>query len=253
MLCWNCEQLFSAWERKFAEECFVPINSGRVHRISYGPWMLKFATSVSWRVLRVLAATGALSRFPDGILAKVDDALQNWARFLLGSQSNPGSHEQHLLLADVVENTSIDNTPPNISRYLSRAIELDVAHAQDSAFSYAKMGRFVLFGFVAMECPRRWKGTRLQVHQGRFGHNDIELPSNVVDYICAHARLAAEKSSQISERQQTKIRQTYERDLERAAQSETFRAMHRDVLMFGIDAFRATQTNILDKSTADKE
>ena len=248
MLCWNCEQLFSSWEREFAEKCFVPINSGRVRKISYGPWMLKFAISVSWRVLRVLAANGGLTGFPDHILTKVNDALQEWARFLLGSQSSPGSHEQHMIVVDVVESVSNDNPPPNISRYLSRAIEIDVAHAHDSAFTYAKMGRFVLFGFVAMEYPRRWKGTRLHVQQGRLGQQDIELPSNVGDYLCAHARIAAEKSSQISERQQAKIGQTYEQDLDRAARSETLRAMHHDVSMFGTDAFRATQPATLDSS-----
>ena len=119
MLCWNCEQRFSVWEREFAEKCFVPINSGRVRRISYGPWMLKFATSVSWRVLRVFAATGGLSGFPDHILAKVDDTLQAWACFLLGSQFDQGSNEQHMFVVDVLESTSNDNPPANISRYLA--------------------------------------------------------------------------------------------------------------------------------------
>ena len=139
MLCWNCEQRFATWEREFAENCFVPINSGRVREISYGPWMLKFATSVSWRVLRVFAATGGLSTFPSHILARVDDALQAWARFLLGSPFDPGPHEQHMFVVDVVESMSNENAPANISRYLTRTIEFYVAHTQDSAISYAKM------------------------------------------------------------------------------------------------------------------
>ncbi len=253
MLCWDCEQRFSSWEAKFAERCFVHINNGRVSNISYGPWMLKFATSVSWRVLRVFAATGGLSGFPDHILTKVDDALQQWARFLLGHQPDPGPHEQHMFLADVVEGSSIANVPPNISRYLARAIEFYVAHSQDSAISYAKMGRFVLFGFVAMEFPRRWKGTRLNVQHGRFGQRDIELPSNVGDFIFQRARLEAEQYSQILKRQQTNIRRSYERSSDRAARSETLRAMHHDVSMFGTDAFRATQPTILDSTKKNKE
>ena len=253
MLCWDCEQRFSSWEAKFAEKCFVPINNGRVSKISYGPWMLKFATSVSWRVLRVFAATGGLSGFPDHILTKVDDALQNWARFLLGHQPNPDPHEQHMFLADVVEGSSIANMPPNISRYLARAIEFCVAYTQDSAISYAKMGRFILFGFVAMKYPRRWKGTRLNVQNGRFGQRDIELPSEVGDFIFGRARLAAEKYSQISKRQQTNIRRSYELNPDRAARSGTLRAMHHDVLMFGTDAFRATQPTILDSTKKNKE
>ena len=253
MLCWDCEQRFSSWEAKFAEKCFVPINNGRASNISYGPWMLKFATSVSWRVLRVLAATGALSGFPDHILTKVDDALHKWAHFLLGHQPDPGPLEQHMFLVDVGEGSSLANAPPNISRYLARTIDMAVAHSQDETISYVKMGRFVLFGFVAMQYPRRWKGTRLNVQQGRFGEHDIELPRNVGDFIFERARLAAEKYSQISERQQTKIRRSYKRDPGRAARSETFRAMHHDVLMFGSGAFEATQPTIRDNTKKNKE
>ena len=115
------------------------------------------------------------------------------------------------------------------------------------------MGKFVLFGFVGMQHPRRWKGTRLNAQHGLLGQEDIEVPSNVGDFIFQRARLAAETSSQISERQQTKIRETYERDLERAARSETLRAMHHDVLMFGTDAFRATQQNVLDNTEKKKK
>ena len=253
MLCWNCEQLFSSWEAKFAEKCFVPINNGHVSNISYGPWMLKFATSVSWRVLRFFAANGDLSGFPNPILTKVDDALQKWELFLLGHQPDPGPHEQHMFLADVVESSSVSNMPPNISRYLARAIECNVAHTQDAVVSYAKMGKFVLFGFVGMKYPRRWKGTKLHVQQGRFGEHDIELPRNVGDFIFERARLAAARYSQISERQQTKIRRSYERDLDHAARSETLRAMHHDVLMFGMDAFRATQPSVLDNTKKNKK
>ena len=179
--------------------------------------------------------------------------FKNGHAFLLGHQPDPGPHEQHMFLADVVAGSSIANVPPNISRYLARTIEVYVAHTQDSAISYAKMGEFVLFGFVAMKYPLHWKGTRLNVQHGRFGQNDVEFPSEVGDFVFGRARLAADKYSQISERQQTKIRRSYERDLDRAARSETFRAMHHDVLTFGSGAFEATQPTIRDNTKKNKE
>ena len=253
MLCRDCEQRFSSWEKKFSEECFAPINSGGVRNVAYGSWMLKFATSISWRVLQVFAASGALSTFPDHILTKVNDALQAWARFLLGIRPHPGPHEQHMFVVDVLEGTTIANPPPNISRYLARAIDIEVTDTQDSAICYAKMGKFILFGFVEMEHPRRLKGTKLHVQRGRFGQQDIELPRNFGDFIFGRARLAAKKYSQISERQQTKIRKTYERDPGRAAQSETLRAMDHDVLIFGKSAFEATHPEIRDRTGENKE
>ena len=242
MLCKNCEQLFSTWEKAFAETCFVPLNSGNARDVRYGPWMLKFATSVSWRVLRVFAANDGLAGFPEHIMTEVDDTLREWSLFLLGDRPHPGRHEQHMFVADIVEHASVANAPPNISRYLARAIDPYVAHTQDSAITYAKMGRFVLFGFIAFKHPRRWNGTKLHVRHGVFGQRNIELPSNIGDFIFGRARLAAERYSQISEQQQARIRKSYEKDLDRAAQSETLRAMHHDVSMFGKSAFEATQS-----------
>ena len=253
MLCRNCEQLFSHWEKKFAEECFVPLNSGSIRDVNYGPWMLKFATSVSWRVLRTFVAIDGLAEFPSHIITKAEDALQEWSGFLLGYKPHPGPHEQHMFMVDVVEHMSTANAPPNISRYLARANEIYVAFTQDAAVSYAKMGKFVLFGFITMKYPRRWKGTKLHVQNGRFGQHDIELPSDVRDFIFQRARLMAESYSQISSPQHSKIRQSYAQQLDRAAQSETLRAMHHDVLMFGKDAFEATQSDAHSRAKKNNE
>ena len=252
MLCKDCEQLFSSWEKKFSEECFVPINSDRVRNVAYGPWMLKFATSVSWRTLKVFAASGDLSDFPEDIMTQVDEALHRWAQYLLGKQPHPGRYEQHMFVVDVVEGMSFANAPPNISRYLARTIDIEVAYNQESAISYAKMGKFVLFGFIANRYPRRWKGTKLHVLHGRFGQHDIELPSDIGEFIFKRARLAAERYSTISGKQQSRIRQSYEREPDHVPQSDTFRAMHHDVLMFGNRAFEATQPTNQDGTKKNK-
>ena len=252
MLCRDCEQIFSSWEKKFSEDCFVPLNSGRTREIVYGPWMLKFATSVSWRVLRACIADGHLSGFPDHIMTHVNNALQEWSRFLQGIKPNPGPYEQHMFIVDAVAGATIANTPPNISRYWSRAIELRVDRTRDSAITYAKMGRFVLFGFIGMTNPRRWKGTKLRVRHGTFGQHDIELPKEIFEFFSERARLTAGHYSKISERQQAKVRESYERDINRAVQSETLRALHHDVLMFGKNAFEATQSKARVSNAKDE-
>jgi hypothetical protein len=52
------------------------------------------------------------------------------------------------------------------------------------------------------------------------------------------ASRAAQLYTGISDKQQSKIEQAWRRDPDRAAVSETFRAMHHDVLMFGEAAFQ---------------
>ena len=78
MLCGKCEQRFGVWEKAFAEECFGPIVNGTTNRIRYQSWMLKFATSVSWRVLRVFKAIDGLAGFPEQLIIAADVALKEW-------------------------------------------------------------------------------------------------------------------------------------------------------------------------------
>jgi len=241
MLCGDCEQKFALLENRFADNCFYPIVNGEKSQIHYGTWMLKFATSVSWRVLRAFKAIGGLDSFPQNILDASEDALSTWKAFLFDEEPHPRHHEQHLILVDGIESTSLQSVPENINRYLLRAVEIYVAYTPDSAVTYAKMGKFVLFGFIENPYPRRWKGTKINANKGRFVVSDIELPLNVGEFIMGRARLAAEKTKQMSEKQRVRITETYSKDMERAANSETIRAMTCDVLLFGDSAFEVTQ------------
>ena len=240
MLCSSCEQRFAAWEKSFAEKCFAPILNGTANHIRYRSWMLKFATSVSWRVLQAFIAIDGLADFPAHLVSTANAALNVWGEFLLEQRPHPTHHEQHLFLVDTIESTTVADTPANINRYLLRAVEVYVAYTPSSAITYAKMGRFVLFGFIKMPHPRRWKGTKLNANEGTFGVMDIELPSSIGTFIIDRARLAAEKFAEISDRQHERIGETYRRDLDRAAESESLRALHHDVLLFGQEAFEIT-------------
>ena len=48
LLCGECEGLFNSWETEFANKIFHPLNGGSGATLQYGPWMLKFAASVSY-------------------------------------------------------------------------------------------------------------------------------------------------------------------------------------------------------------
>lgn len=242
MLCGDCEQLFSLWEKDFSEKCFIPLDNRTAHEVRYESWMLKFATSISWRVLRVFLASGELSGFPDHIIIKINEALHEWTQYLLGDRPHPGCFEQHMFLVDLIVGTSVNNVPCNINRYLTRAIDIRVDHNQEWAITYAKMGKFILFGFIAMTHPRHWKGTKLNANHGRFGPQEIELPPEIMDFLFIRAESAAQVKPRISERQQAKITQFYRQDPDRAAKSETLRALDQDVFLFGRKAFDSDQT-----------
>jgi hypothetical protein len=240
LLCSACEQRFGRWEKEFAERVFAPLNAlGEEDQValSYGPWMGKFAVSISWRVLTAYKLIGGLDEFPSAMVTAAGRAQRWWQDFLLDRRPNPGPFEQHMLPVNVIAETTIPSLPPNINRYLSRAVDLYVAYNRTSCIVYAKMGKIVLFGFVAMPHARKWKGTKLRVKNGTFGSDQYELYDMALELMMDQARKMSKAWDSISERQEGKIRTSFEENRDRVAGSEMFHAMQHDVALFGRSAF----------------
>jgi len=233
MLCGNCEQKFGAWEKYFADNCFYPITNGKETMIQYQSWMLKYATSVSWRILRAFKAIGGIDCFSENMRREVDVALNFWNAFLLDKKPHPGEHEQHLFLVDAVTSSTFTDVPKNINRYFLRAIDIYVACNSNSAFTYAKMGKFILFGFIKMPYPRRWKGTKLNANSGSFGAKNIELPLDVGEFLMGRAQRLVKKMKLLSKKQQGEIDKAYKQSKDRVLNSGTFRATQYDINLFG--------------------
>ena len=59
-LCRACEELFSASETAFASKLFYPYTKDAIESVTYGPWLLHFCASVSWRVLQFIKGETSL-------------------------------------------------------------------------------------------------------------------------------------------------------------------------------------------------
>lgn len=166
LLCGDCERRFNRWETDFANRIFHPMTQGDAARASYGPWLLLFCASVSWRVLVYHMDTTQLHSVPDALLPIAERAELIWREFLLGSRPRPQEHEQHILplAGGSVESYTHSEMPPNINRYLFRAPDMTVASNDRDAFTYAKLGPFIILGFIAMPRPKQWVGTRVNTH-----------------------------------------------------------------------------------------
>jgi hypothetical protein len=240
LLCDQCEQTFSAWETIFSERVFVPLHSGVTGPLRYESWMGKFAVSISWRVLTGYKYIGGLSDFPPEIIERSNAALQCWKEFLLGVRPHPGDFEQHLMPLDIVADSTIPGTPPNINRYFLRSVDIYVAHAKTSALVYSKMGRLALFGLIEMPSKNKWRGTKLHMGSGVLGGvRRYTIPKNVGEFLMNQAKRMASVKDKISDRQWQKIDEAYRSNVDQAVQSEGFLAMHADVALFGRAAFRA--------------
>lgn len=236
MLCADCEFLFNQWETPFATKIFHPLNRREAMRFEYESWLLKFAASVSWRVLTWYNPNNLLEISESG-KGLIDRALQTWKEFVFDQCPHPGSFEQHMILLDVPKSIqNIDNLPPNWNRFMTRGCHINLAHSDGHPlYIYTKMGRITLLGFIGIEYPRHWIGTRIHVGRGVIG-GSIKVPVQFLDYMKERAIAELHEKNRISKKQDEVIDRTYRKDPDRAVMSKTFQALDYDVRLFGINA-----------------
>jgi hypothetical protein len=240
LLCSECEQIFSNWEKVFSEQIFVPLHDPEpVKRaLHYGPWAMKFAVSISWRVLMYYRDQEDGSHLNEHLQNEASKALETWRLFLLDKKANTKQYEQHLLPVDVIENATVSELSPYINRYLLRSVHMDVIASQRDAFVYTKLGRIILFGFIHESHRHDWRGTELHVGHDKIKPRDYYIPGWVSNYINNKASHVMEVMRNISPRQRESIEEMIDEHIDEIAASEGFRAMEYDVMLSGNKAFR---------------
>jgi hypothetical protein len=235
MLCGDCEALLNQWETPFATQIFHPLTKREAMRFKYGPWLLKFAVSVSWRAL-LSYEVYFLSEMSDEGKALVARTLQAWREFLLDLRPHPGSFEQHMILTDIIETAEdMGSLPSNWNRFMTRGCHINMAHsAGHPLYVYTKMARVTLLGFIGIDHPRHWVGTKIHVKEGVIGGN-ITVPIQFLEYMKERATAELNEQERLTTRQLEVIDNTYRKDPDRAASSETLLALDHDVRAFGED------------------
>lgn len=239
MLCEGCEQLFSGWERQFAESVFLPLREGQgFETFQYGPWLAKFAASLSWRVLLEVQEFGPLSHLPPELHPKISRAESFWRNFLLGERSYISPHDMHLVPLGYIASSTETALPVNINRYFARSVAMDVVFSDHHTFVYTKLPFAVIVGIVQTTKPGEWVGTRLHPDGETYGRNkSVGLPGIFGKYINDKAVRMSEIYQSISKTQKEKINDFVDKNPDQVANSKTFEAMSWDVDRFGRDAF----------------
>jgi hypothetical protein len=232
-LCKDCEGIFSEWEREFANNLFHPTVNGKFNKTIYSEWLLKFCVSVSWRVLELYLQESKLENFSKDLKAKAKQTYQVWKEFLLGKRPHPGKHEQHILPLDAVENHTLGKIPININRYILRSVDTDAVAGENRAFVYSKLERIIIIGFIEMPNPHQWDGTKVHVKNGSIGPRHYTLPIEFGDYFIGQANKALNIQKKISEKQNKKIEQSFRKNIDTLADTETIRALKQDMRLAG--------------------
>lgn len=234
-LCMDCEQRLNSYETPFATYIFHPYNADPRLRVRYGDWLLKFCVSVSWRVLRYFQSQPGFQNWNEKHRAETTKALEQWRAFLFDEVPHPGSYVQHLLPLGPIQSHTVLDLPNNMNRYLMRAVEMDIANSNISAFTYAKLGRFAIFGIVA-PTTNKWVGTKVSLNNGVIQPSGFILPTELLNYLTDRARRHGVLTSSIPDHQLDKIEADAMRNIDRLRNSDEFDAMLHDARLFGMDA-----------------
>lgn len=236
--CRTCETQFSSWETKFSSAIFHPTNSDGLPSIRYGEWLLRFCTSVSWRSLLYLKQQTGFKNFSAEQIGFLGEALDTWLRFLRGELPHPGMFEQHLVPFGPMTGALRTKWPPNINRYLLRTIEINFGSSASAMFVYSKLGRFAVLGFVKLDFPKQWIGSRVRLRGGVLKPREYIFPVQFGDFLAYRARKVQDIMAEMSETQQRKVDDAIRADLDWFADTDLFRAIQLDVEMFGKSALR---------------
>lgn len=244
LLCSSCEGRLSKWETRAYQEIFLPLSdsSSVINRIRYGPWALRFAVSVSWRVLIYHFNQYGLTSLTNGQKTKANEALEIWRRFLLGELPNPGQFEQHLLPFNLIKEHPGFSISPFMNRYIMNTLDMSILYSERSVTVYAKMGRMLLFGLVQKYAANRWKGTKLHVNSGSIIPATYSIPTEILEFINERANKVASSLASLSDKQRGEIREAILQDIDSFADSDIFLAIQSDVMCSGEEAFKVTES-----------
>lgn len=200
LLCSECENIFSGFEREFANKIFYPYvkeeldstgdAQGKVNEFIYEEWLTKFLISLSWRILivnkEVKGVNSRVEGYSQKFKKKADDFGEQWRLYLLGESNYFGKCDIHLMFFQNMiygEGSLPNNIHPRVNEYLLRSFDTTTIYKHNGFGTYSKLAPIISFISLIPDVitdsqdSRVYKKGRIKVHQ-RLGNvilNDFVL------------------------------------------------------------------------------
>ncbi|HEX4786158.1 MAG TPA: hypothetical protein VH350_17590 [Candidatus Sulfotelmatobacter sp.] len=217
LLCDCCEGRFAVWERDFKENVLPVVQSDGFNELKYGPLLLYFLVSLSWRILVIQREL--LSKSHPDLTNAVSQTLENWRLFLLGRNKLPGS-EHHMFVIDIPVRMSND-LHEKFLQYLMRGIDAGTGGSGNTLFVCAKPLRSLVFSPVIPASSKGWINTRVRSVAGRLvSPQKIEMPG-FLDFL--NSRATEGHAKPLSDTQRLKIQEAIVKQPLRALGSESYK------------------------------
>lgn len=172
LLCGDCEGKINKWETSF-RNLIMPKNKSILAPVIYGEWMLRFAVSISWRVLTYLKysklhltdhiSNKDFEKFVPAIESdshkEAETALNVWKDFLMGNRNDVGIFKQHIIVLN----------GENFPHEYSNAVGFTIFQKNGILTTHALMKHFIILGFIQESSSLEWEGTEIDPMRGELG------------------------------------------------------------------------------------
>ena len=226
-LCSSCENQLSKSETAFANQLFYPFVEDRLSKPRYGPWLLKFCVSLSWRVLQCFDETDLLDDYTKAERKCFYEAERIWREYLIGYRPHPGHFRQHIYMVNAIA-AAMAEVAPNINSHIMRHVAADVVKNKDVHLVYTKLPKIFIFGILRNDRASDWKGTKVSANGGIIPSSQT-VPQEFYRYLNNKALNALRLQGSISQRQKEKIFSSLVSDPQKLVESDTLRAIELDV------------------------
>lgn len=186
--------------------------------MEYGPWLLPFVVSISWRVL--VTGCDEVAEDSPHLSPLVERTLENWRLFLLGLRKQPCSEHHLFIIAGAPANMPADAHEKSL-HYLLRSVDVTTAGDGHTLFVYAKALRSLIFSPLVPASPHGWINTRIHAGNGRLVSPQKIAMRGFGGFLSS--RVEGCFAHSMSEKQRAKINEAVLRNPERALSSESYK------------------------------
>lgn len=236
-LCGDCEQIFSKWEREFANKVFYPFVDQGKSVASYGSWMSKLCASISWRTLTYIRNKNPKDELNQERKELLDAVQEHLKKYLLGEADNLYQYEQHLFPLEKIESTDSNELPSNINRYFLRAIAMDIVGNSTDQYIFTKIPSFMLLGVIKAKNVKRMRSSRIAIKSGILSPRAYRWPDGFANYVFDKSEEIITLHQSIPQQHLDSFDKYIKENPEKVIKSKQFQAFLDDYERFGDDVF----------------
>ncbi|WP_051531154.1 hypothetical protein [Clostridiisalibacter paucivorans] len=238
MLCGDCEDLFSAYETKFANKFFYPYMNDSIKEFDYDQETYYFLTSISWRSLYLDILDFVKNHEVYGVdLTTLEILIQkekSMREYLLKINSEIDGIEHHIFFFDdlVDVEKSYPELRPHVTFHRGITSYTFFNKELNSQATITNMMGIILFSLYSKGPDEYWENTEIC-----NGVGQLKAKNQIIKSFCANELneildFSKQRSDEISEKQKSKIVDKIKVDPEKFAQSKVFEDLKKD---FGLE------------------